>query len=446
MYQNKKISILGLGKSGKSAIEFLSRKGALIFVSEIDLKSKDYLEKLKFDKKIVDYEIGEHSQKILDSDLIVASPGVNTNLDIFKKINAKNIEVISELELGYRSLKTKNIIAVTGTNGKTTTVNILYYLLKNFGKDAFLCGNVGTPITEIAELTTENNFVVIEASSYQLELVNKFHAKKATVLNVTPDHLYRYRDMQHYAQTKFNIFLNQNPQDVALINLDDEYCKTLAKKINSKVKTFSLKDKNADIYYSDGKIFFKKLDWQFDTTKLFILGLHNVQNVMSSVLLLEDVVKNNLDLLDNLLIDFKGLEHRLEFVAEINGVKYINDSKSTNTDSTEVALKSFDDKKNVILILGGIHKGYSFESLASLINPKVKKLILFGEAKDRIAEELKKFVDIIDIQNDLENSVKSANKNAIIGDVVLLSPGCASFDQFQNFEHRGNIFKEFVKK
>ena len=274
-------------------------------------------------------------------------------------------------------MKTKHIIAITGTNGKTTTVHIIYYILQKYGKDVFLCGNVGTPITEIAELTTENSFVVIEASSYQLELIKNFYAPKACVLNVTPDHLYRYRDMQHYAETKFNIFNNQNSTDTALINKDDEYCLDLAKNLKSDVKTFSLKDKNADIYYENGLIIFKALNWQFDTKKLFVFGLHNVQNIMASVLLLADVVKSDLKILDKFLFDFKGLEHRLELVRELNGVKYINDSKSTNIDSTEVALKSFNGSKNVILLLGGIHKGYSFENLSRLIKANVKKIISF---------------------------------------------------------------------
>ena len=443
MYKNKKVTVIGLGKSGKAAIEFLSKNGAFIFVSEIAENSEDYLKELKFSKKISDFEIGAHTDRILEADLIVASPGVNTNLDIFKKIKNNKIEVISELELGYRALKTKNVIAVTATNGKTTTVHILYYILQRFGKDVFLCGNVGTPITEIVEFTSENSFVIIEASSYQLELIKDFHAKKAAVLNVTPDHLYRYRDMQHYAETKFNVFLNQNPQDVALVNLDDEYCRNLAKNLKSQVKTFSLKDKNADIYFENGKIIFKKLDWEFDAKKLFIFGLHNVQNVMASVLLLEDVVKNDLSLLDDFLVNFKGLEHRLELVREINGVKYINDSKSTNIDSTEVALKSFE--KNVVLLLGGIHKGYSFGNLAGLIKLKVKKLVLFGEAKYRIAEELREFGGIIYIGNTLGDAVGYVYENSLSGDIVLLSPGCASFDQFQNFEHRGKVFKELVK-
>jgi len=201
-------------------------------------------------------------------------------------------------------------------------------------------------------------------------------------------------------------------------------------------------DKFADIYYDGCKIYFKKLGWGFDASRLFVFGLHNVQNVMASVLLLEDIVKPNLSLLENFLVNFKGLEHRLELVREINGVKYLNDSKSTNIDSTEVALKSFE--KNVVLLLGGIHKGYSFQNLTDLIKPKVKKLILFGEAKERIADELKEFNGIIEIQPGLKAATESAYKIAVKGDVVLLSPGCSSFDEFQNFEHRGKMFKQIV--
>ncbi len=456
--KNLNYSVLGAGKSGKSAINFLNKIGVKqIFVSENskDPKIENYLSELKSKNIIFDFEINGHSEKILNSDIIIASPGINTNLEIFKKINEKNIEIISELELGYRALNTNKILAITGTNGKTTTVNIIHELLKIYSEDSFLCGNVGTPITEIALNTKKNSFVVVEISSYQLELIKNFHAKKATITNVTPDHLYRYGNIENYAKTKFNIFNNQTKIDFAIINIDDDICKKIAveKDLQEKstIKTFSLSNRNADIFYNKEtqNIEFPKYNWKFSTQKLKVFGLHNVQNIIITMLMIEEIIaEDNFKKLENFLETFTGIEHRLEFVAEINGIKYINDSKSTNYDSTEVALKAFSnhsDQKNVILLLGGQHKGFSFESMSYLIKQNVKNLMFFGEAKEQFATELKEFSDIILIENDLQNILKQVQKIAQKGDVVLFSPGCASFDQFQNFEHRGQVFKKLVK-
>ncbi len=444
MHRQRRITVLGLGKSAKSAIKFLreSDKDSYIFVSDIAEESKLYLQDLLEQNLISAYETGLHSDKILDADLIIASPGINTNLEIFEKAKQKNIEIISELELGFQALKTKNIIAITGTNGKTTTVNIIYQILTKFGKDVFLCGNVGTPITEIAHQTTENSFVVIEASSYQLELIEKFHPKFASVLNITPDHLYRYKNLMHYAETKYKIFENQDEKDVAILNLDDEYTKFFTSKIKAIHKTFSLAKKTADVYFSDGKIILKNKSFEFDTERLKIFGLHNIQNIMAAILCLEEIVSEDFDKLADFLENFEGLEHRLELVANINGTKFINDSKATNIDSTEVALKSFNE--NVILLLGGIHKGYSFENLGKLLENRVKKIVVFGEARDRIADELKKFSDTITVKTKLKDATLFAAEIAKNGDVVLLSPGCSSFDEFRNFEHRGEYFKSIV--
>ncbi|MDR0675443.1 MAG: UDP-N-acetylmuramoyl-L-alanine--D-glutamate ligase [Elusimicrobiota bacterium] len=447
--------VLGIGQSGKSVINFLHKSGIKnIFASETSttFEIKNLLKNLKNEKIITDFEIGEHSDKVLDCDVIIASPGINTNLKIFKKIKEKNIDLISELEFGYRALNTKNIIAVSGTNGKTTTVNILHEILKMYNKESFLCGNVGTPITEIVNNTNENSFVVIEASSYQLELIKNFHPTKAGLTNITPDHLYRYGSIEKYAEIKFKIFENQNKNDISVINIDDKFCEKISKVLNLKqkitLKTFSLTDKKADIFYDlkDKTINYPILNWKFDTKKLKIFGLHNVQNIMLSILLLKEIIEtDNCKKLEKLLENFIGIEHRLEFVAEIDGAKYINDSKSTNFDSTKIAIRAFDNYgKNIILILGGQHKGFSFEGLSSLIDKNVKSLVLFGEAKERLTDELKNFKNIIIIENDLENSLKAIKKIVKKNDIILFSPGCASFDQFKNFEHRGEHFKKLV--
>ncbi len=454
-FLNKKYTILGFGKSGEASLELLNQLNIKnIFVSDTNKNILGKLENYKKNGLIYDFEIGEHSDKILDSDIVVASPGINKNLQIFQKIKDKNLEIISELELGFRHIDSKNIIAITGTNGKTTTVNIINEILKAYKKPSHLCGNVGVPITKIVKNVKKDDFVIIEVSSYQLEFIKNFHAKISAITNITPDHLYRYGKIENYAKVKFNIFHNQDKNDIALINLDDDFIKNFAhqKFLQNliQVKTFSLFDKNADIFYDENlkKIIFKKYLWEFDVKHLKILGKHNIQNIIISILALEDIVKkDNFKLLENFLENFLGIEHRIEFVNEIKNIKFYNDSKSTNYDSTEVALKAFESgEKNIILILGGQHKGFSFEKMKKLINEKVKYLFLFGEAKTRLFNELDGSTEII-IKNNLDEIINGDLLKLVnFGDIVLFSPGCASFDQFKNFEERGKYFKELVNK
>lgn len=459
---NKKYTILGFGKSGEASLELLNNLGIKdIFISDTDEKKLEMLENYKKKELIYDFEIGEHSDRILNSNVVIASPGINKNLEIFKKIKQNNIEIISELELGFRNINTKNIIAITGTNGKTTTVNIIDKILKVYKKHSHLCGNVGTPITKIFKNVKKDDFVTVEVSSYQLEFIKTFHANVSAITNITPDHLYRYGDIESYAKVKFNIFNNQNKNDFALINLDDELIKDFFNQSQLKnlvnIKTFSLFDKNADIFYDENfkKIVFKKYFWEFDVKQLKIFGNHNIQNIMIAILALENIVKeDNFFILENFLKNFQGIEHRIEFVREINNVKFYNDSKSTNYDSTETALKAFEnfknfektenDKKNIILILGGQHKGFSFEKMKNLINKKVKFLFLFGEAKERLYKELDGSTKIF-IKNNLDEIINEDLFN-LNCKIVLFSPGCASFDQFENFEERGKYFKKLVNK
>ncbi|MCP4481977.1 MAG: UDP-N-acetylmuramoyl-L-alanine--D-glutamate ligase [bacterium] len=426
MYK-KKITVIGLGISGTSVIDFLCKKGAIIFVSDSSERSKSKLEALKQSGKINAFEVG-HTEKILAADLIVISPGVPRDLAILEQAD---VPIISELELGFRYLNTKNVIAVTGTNGKTTTVYLIEHILKYFKKDVFLCGNVGTPITAIAERTTKDSIVIIEVSSYQLEWVDQFEPSAAAILNITPDHLSRYKSIEEYAEVKFRIF-NHRPK-ISILNMDDFFSRPA-------YLSFSLNNKEADIYLDNNRVIFHAKNFKFDISFLKVIGNHNIANIMAAILLVQDFCfsLNGIQELKNAINSFEGLEHRLKLVCEKGGARYVNDSKSTNIDSTRVALESFEG--NIILMLGGEHKGASLSPLVPLIKRKVTKLIIFGESRELIKDELKEFSAMTEIFPRLADVKLKAES----GGTVLFSPACASFDEFKNYKERGDFFVDKI--
>jgi UDP-N-acetylmuramoylalanine--D-glutamate ligase len=442
IFKNKKVSVLGLGKSGISAVKFLASLGAKVFISEKNTTSLDTIKKLCLDlKQDIKYETGGHSKKVLDSDLIVLSPGISNKEPIVIEALENNKEIWSELELGFSFIKPKKIIAITGTNGKSTTTTLVYEICKAYGYKTFLCGNIGIPVTSIANEVDKNSIVVVEVSSYQLEFIKNFHANSSAVLNVTPDHLYRYNNIEHYALVKSNIFKNQNKDDIGVYNENDQYKDIIKNAIHGRKLSFGFGQDSGDIFCYDKKIYLKNINWIFDTKNIKIPGDHNVENIMASVLLCMDLIKDNTKILDNVISSFRGIEHRIEQVREINGITFYNDSKSTNVDSTLVALKSF--KGRIILLMGGREKEAPYSPLIPEIKSKVKNIIAFGEGKIRIKNELENFVKI-DLVETMKDAVEKAFRMASRGDIILLSPACASFDQFNNFEERGRIFKEIV--
>lgn len=380
-----------------------------------------------------------------DITLIIISPGVPQSIDIVKEAKRRNIKVIGEIEFAYNLIPDRNYISVTGTDGKTTTVNLIYSIISSY-KKARLLGNVGNTFSKEVESIEKDEDIVLELSSFQLETIYNFHSHISVILNIAEDHLDRYDDIEDYFNAKKNITKNQNCYDFLILNYDNYYTNRYynelikEKDISFNVLTFSTKYKESNLYYNseDECLYYngKKL---FSIAKRQLLGMHNIENILASVLA---CIKDNIpvEYIDKAVNSFKSIEHRLEFVREINGVIYINDSKATSMSAVMSALKSFD--KNIILIMGGRNKGIDFKPLKSIIEERVKKLILTGEA----SEDLNKMIEVSNkiIIKDFTEAFNYAKKIAVNGDTVLLSPGCASFDSFKNYEERGKYFKTLV--
>jgi UDP-N-acetylmuramoylalanine--D-glutamate ligase len=443
--KNKKIAVIGLGSSGISAANLLNRLGAYVFVSEIK-REEDIVEQIDQLKKGIKYELGLHSEKVLDSELIIKSPGVSNHLPILISARERNIPIWSELELSYRLInKPMKLIAVTGTNGKTTTVTLLGKIFNDTGYKTVVAGNIGRPLSDFVDDIDSDTVVILEISSYQLENIVEFKPDIGCILNITPDHLEHHKTMDEYILSKRNIFINQSESDYCVFNKNDIESYKLSKSCKSKVVYFSYKKKVSNgVYYTDRKfvINLKKFNicYQELTENLKIPGKHNIENVLAAIAI-SSIFGLEPDKIEKVVNEFTGVEHRIELVREIDGVKYFNDSKSTNVDSTKVALESFDNP--IILIMGGRDKGAPYSPLKNLIKNKVKTLLLVGESADKIKHDLfgtTKIIDCIDIKTAVLKAREIASEN----DIVLLSPGCSSFDQFKNFEHRGKYFKEIV--
>ncbi|WP_157143920.1 UDP-N-acetylmuramoyl-L-alanine--D-glutamate ligase [Brachyspira pilosicoli] len=391
---------------------------------------------------------GKQDANILkDITLIIISPGVPQSIDIVKEAKKRNIKVIGEIEFAYNLIPDRNYISVTGTDGKTTTVNLIYSIINSY-KKARLLGNVGNTFSKEVESIEKDEDIVLELSSFQLETVDNFHSHISVILNIAEDHLDRYKDIEDYFNAKKNITKNQNSNDFLILNYDNFYTNRYynelikTKDISFNVLTFSTKYREANLYYnSEDECLYYNGEKIFSIAKRKLLGMHNIENILASVLA---CIKDNIPIeyIDKAVNNFKSIEHRLEFVKEIDGVRYINDSKATSMSAVMSALKSFD--KNIILIMGGRNKGIDFKPLKSIIEERVKKLILTGEA----SEDLSSMIDVSNkiIIKDFTEAFDYAKKIALKGDTVLLSPGCASFDSFKNYEERGKYFKSLVNR
>lgn len=444
----KNIAVLGLGKSGVAVANLAVKLGYNVFASDIENLKINNL-----NKKVVT-ELGEHSDKILDSDFIIKSPGVCPNISILKKARENKISIISELDFSIKNSKYKKIIAVTGTNGKTTTTDLIYRIVKAYYKDSIISGNIGVPLSDKALKTTENTYIMMELSSYQLEDTPNFRSNISIMLNITPDHiLEHHKTMKAYIKAKKNVFINQKHGDFTIINCDDKSCGKIISEIrakqfahikfNSKLIFFSKKPLKNGVFYDNGKIVIRIFNKQNEIhPKINIVGLHNIENILAATAA-SYVAGITPTVIEKIISEYKGAEHRIEFVKTVNGVVYYNDSKSTNIDSIKVALESFNG--NILLIMGGRDKGFPYVPLKKLIRQKVKSIFLIGEATERIIKDLNETVPLFNCGN-MENAIKRIFKMAVTGDIVLLSPGCASFDQFHDFEERGTFFKRLVNK
>jgi len=429
------VGVLGLGKSGVSAANLAVKLGYETFGSDSGKKRE-----IKTLSKKVAREFGRHSDKILASDIIVKSPGIHSDIEILEKAKKNKIQVISELEFSLKNSKHKKIIAITGTNGKTTTTDLTAKIIKTSHKDSIVTGNIGFPLADKALKTTRNTIITMELSSYQLEDTPDFRPDISVLLNITPDHIEHHKTMKKYIAAKEIIFKNQTKKDFAVINFDDKICRRISSKTKAKRVFFSKRRLKNGVYFDNGRIVIN-ISGKKSIIKpaVKIPGMHNVENILAATAAAYCCgVKPGI--IEKVISSYKGVEHRIEFVKEISGACYYNDSKSTNVDSTRVALEAF--KGNILLIMGGLDKGAPYTPLKKLVKEKVKKIFLIGEDAKIIKKDLPEasYADCVN----MENAVKQAYANAMPGDIILLSPACASFDQFNNFEERGKTFKELV--
>ena len=442
--KNKKISIIGAVRSGLGAAKLAKQLDAIPFVSDAgsEEKLKSSIEVLQNEK--IDFEVGKHSEKVFDCGLMVVSPGVPSDSKVIKNAKTKNIKIISELEFASSFCKA-NVIGITGTNGKTTTTSLCDYLFNECGVKSYSAGNIGLAFSEVSTAAKENEFVSLEISSFQLDLIDKFKPKVAMILNITPDHLNRYENsVEKYALSKLKIYENQEANDYLILSKDSELLNQYFKRPKSNVLFFSTSKKVSNgCYLENDEVRFVKNDIVEFTCKvsdIFIKGEHNIQNAMAVIIAAKIFNLDNEKILEA-LNSFKGVEHRLELVREIEGIKFINDSKATNVDSVVVALKSFDDP--IFLILGGQDKGNDYSMIEDLVIEKVKKIYAIGSSAEKVFNYFHSQVKT-EIKKDFDDVINTALSEAKEGDVVLLSPACASFDMFDNYEHRGKVFKEII--
>jgi UDP-N-acetylmuramoylalanine--D-glutamate ligase len=446
----KKTLVVGAGLSGVSAARFLAARGATVALND-----RKPLEEWTDDARSLKTQgvgllAGDAPMWLLDQvQLVVLSPGVPTRSIPVRYAERAGAEVVGEVELAARFLRGR-LVAITGTNGKTTTTSLVGELLKGAGLTTQVGGNIGTPLTSLVESSRDEGWTVVEVSSYQLETIRDFHANVAIVLNLMPDHMDRYESLTDYAAAKHNIFRNQTAEDIAILNADDELVSSWSTGLRAHVTLFSTRRELEDGLFlrRERELVSRTRDGEkvlLTRDDIKLRGLHNVENVLASLaaglacgadpVSMRETIRN-----------FEPVEHRLEFVAEINGVKFYNDSKATNVDAAVKAFEAFaDEAGKVVLILGGRGKNAPYAPLASLAAEKARALVILGEDAERIESELIPYAPILRA-TDMADAVRLASEAARDGDIVLLAPACASFDMFRSYEHRGKMFKEAVKE
>lgn len=439
--KGKKVLVVGLGKTGRATIKFLLMQEASVTLTEHQKKidvPKDF-----FERGVVVETGGHQIETFIKQDLIVVSPGVPLLVRPIIEAQARGVKVISEIELAYKYLNAP-LIGVTGTNGKTTTTALLQHIFKVSGKDVFAGGNIGTPLIEYVSSRQKADYVIAEVSSFQLECIKDFKPYISVLLNLTEDHLDRYASFEDYVHAKSRIFMNQEKTDTAVLNFDDLHVRMLARKIKADPFFFSTKGYLAKGAYYNGALRFSRGgDEKISVSAKDVLlrGDHNKENMLaaSSVAFLCGLPPENIR---RALLTFSGLPHRMEFVDVVNGISFFNDSKGTNVGACIKSLESLNSP--ILLIAGGKDKGGSYQPLKDIIKRKVKSLILIGEAKKRMAQELGSAVPTLTADS-LEQAVQAAFDRAGNEDTVLFSPACSSFDMFKNYEQRGECFKNLVR-
>ncbi len=444
----RKSLVLGAGRSGIASARFLADRGAVVALHDRKPVEEwsDAARSLK-ETHNVGLIGGEIPSWLLDQiDLVVISPGVPTNTVPARYVDRKDGEVIGEVELAYRFTKGR-IVGITGSNGKTTTTTLIGEILKNAGIVTQVGGNIGTPLLDLAVSSTDEMWTVAELSSFQLETIKDFRANVAICLNVTPNHLDRYESFTDYAIAKHRIFMNQTADDLAVLNADDEITASWATGLKAHVSVFSIRRELDVGLFLRGRDLVSRSNGKEKvlTTRddICLRGLHNVENVLAS-LAAGLACGASPESMRETIANFKGVEHRIEFVSEIDGVKFYNDSKATSVDATLKAVEALsEDDGKVVLILGGRGKNAPYSPLIPLIESSVRALVLIGEDADNIESQLRGSAVIVRAGS-MEDAVRSGFEAAASGDSVLLAPACASFDMFRTFEHRGETFKSAV--
>ncbi len=443
----KMILVVGLGKSGTAAAQTLIDMGAHVYV-------QDSRNEAEFDLNFISYLRGKgvgcfFAKQPYDMgmfDMILLSPGVSPELQFIEEGRAKGVEITGELEIAYRVARSA-FIAITGTNGKTTTTTLVGEIFKAAAKKTHVVGNIGTAVITAAAKSEEDEYLVTECSSFQLETTKYFKPTVSAILNLTPDHLNRHHTMEAYGNAKSKIFENQSGDGYLIVNYDDKACFELSKKAKCRVVPFSRKEElGFGAFLRNGKIVIKADDAEYEiceTDDLMIIGDHNVENALAAAAI-SFFAGIAPEIIGKALISFPGVEHRMEYCGQIDGVKYYNDSKGTNIDAAITALRAI--KKDVILIAGGDSKGQVFDDFIKAFAGSVKKMILLGRDGHYIAEAADRngFKNYVYCK-DIPDCVRSAASMAQPGDTVLLSPACASWDMYDNFEQRGDHFKESVR-
>ena len=440
MIKNKKVFVLGMGKSGVSVAKLLASDNEVLIT---DIKCDDYNLIKELENLGVSVVITQNQSEVFDSsfDYVIKNPGIKLDHPVVIRANKLNIPVITELEVGYMYLPKVKIIGITGSNGKTTTTTLIYEMLKAASLPVHLAGNIGIPLCSIIDKVKDGDILVIEVSSHQLVNLDKFKCDISVLTNLSEVHLDHFGTYDNYKRAKMKIFNNQTDKDLAVLNKNDAEVVKLTKNIPAhKVYFSSESSDNADIYFNGRGIVYNDIE-VVNVSDIRVKGVHNYENIMAAMLVAFEF-GITMEVIREVLDNFAGVPHRLEFVTRIHGRDFYNDSKATNVNSTITALKSFDN--NVVLILGGLDRGHSFEGLKPYLG-HVTNIVCYGETKNRI----KKFADEcqidVTVADNLEEATKAAYNISSEGETVLLSPACASWDQYDNFEQRGDEFKKIVE-
>ena len=439
MFKNKKIFVLGMARSGYEVAKLLSKYNNEILV--IDKKEQDIKHIEELEELGVTFIQSDDPISLIDSsyDLVIKNPGIRYDHPLILKAIDLGIKVVNEVEVAYHFLpKDAFVIAVTGANGKTTTTTLVYEFIKAMGMRVHLGGNIGYPLSQIVSDVESNDIVVLEISAQQLHDCYDFNPNVSILTNLVPVHIDFFGTYENYIEHKLRIFMNHNSKNIAVINKSNKDSYESTKDIKSNKVYFSSSEE-ADCYIKEGAIYYKD-EKIINLNEIRVKGMHNYENIMCAIIATKELGISN-ETIKEVLNKFTGVEHRIEFVAKINGREFYNDSKATNVKSTEIALNAFNTP--TILLLGGLDRGHSFEDLKDDLT-HVTHIVCYGETKDRIKEFADECKIDATVVNTLEEATKFAYNISNDGDTILLSPACASWDQFEDFEKRGNVFKEVI--